>query len=94
MKTKEELNALKEEMENLSKKLRELTEEELAEVTGGFQEELLNIERQQLGNNQNLMNFTGQQSGSNQNLTNFGGGQSSGSNSVEGKLGSKLDLFA
>ena len=35
MKTKEELNALKEEVETLNKKLRELTEEELAEVTGG-----------------------------------------------------------
>ena len=36
MKTKEELNALKEEVETLSKKLAELTEEELKEVTGGF----------------------------------------------------------
>ena len=35
MKTKEELNALKEEVENLNEKLRELTEEELAEVCGG-----------------------------------------------------------
>ena len=35
MKTKEELNALKEEVEALSKKLHELTEEELAQVTGG-----------------------------------------------------------
>ena len=35
MKTKEELNALKEEVEALSKKLRELTEEELKQVTGG-----------------------------------------------------------
>ena len=35
MKTKEELNALKEEVENLSKKLAELTEEELAQVSGG-----------------------------------------------------------
>ena len=35
MKTKEELNALKEEVETLNKKLRELTEEELAQVTGG-----------------------------------------------------------
>ena len=35
MKTKEELNALKEEVETVSEKLRELTEEELAEVTGG-----------------------------------------------------------
>ncbi len=35
MKTKEELNALKKEVETLNKKLAELTEEELAEVTGG-----------------------------------------------------------
>ncbi len=36
MKTKEELNALKCEVEALSKKLAELNEEELAQVTGGF----------------------------------------------------------
>ena len=35
MKTKEELNALKEEVETLDKKLAELTEEELAQVSGG-----------------------------------------------------------
>ena len=35
MKTKEELNALKEEVETVNKKLHELTEEELAQVTGG-----------------------------------------------------------
>ena len=35
MKTKEELNALKEEGETLNKKLAELTEEELEQVTGG-----------------------------------------------------------
>ena len=35
MKTKEELNALKEEVETLNKKLDELTEEELAQVSGG-----------------------------------------------------------
>ena len=35
MKTKEELNALKNEVETLNKKLHELTDEELAEVTGG-----------------------------------------------------------
>ena len=35
MKTKEELNALKEEVETLNKKLADLTEEELAQVTGG-----------------------------------------------------------
>ena len=36
MKTPEELNALKEEVETLNKKLHELTEEELAQVTGGL----------------------------------------------------------
>ena len=35
MKTKEELNALKEEVETESKKPRKLTEEELAQVSGG-----------------------------------------------------------
>ena len=35
MKTKEELNALKEEVETVSKKLHELTEDELAQVSGG-----------------------------------------------------------
>ena len=35
MKTKQELNALKEEVETVSKKLHELTEEELAQVSGG-----------------------------------------------------------
>ena len=35
MKTPEELNALKEEVEVLNKKLRELTPEELVQVSGG-----------------------------------------------------------
>ena len=35
MKTQEELNALKEEVETLNKKLAELTDEELAQVVGG-----------------------------------------------------------
>ena len=35
MKTKEELDALKEEVAILNKKLNELTEEELAQVSGG-----------------------------------------------------------
>ena len=35
MKTKEELNALKKEVETVNKKLAELTEEELAQVSGG-----------------------------------------------------------
>ena len=36
MKTKEELNALKEEFKDLNKKLSELTDEELKEVAGGI----------------------------------------------------------
>ena len=36
MKTKEELNALKEEAETVSKKLQELSEDELEQVTGGM----------------------------------------------------------
>ena len=44
MKTKEELNALKEEVETLNKKLRELTEEELSQVTGGANEYLMLID--------------------------------------------------
>ena len=35
MKTQEELDALKEEFEALNKKLSELTDDELAQVTGG-----------------------------------------------------------
>ena len=35
MKTKEELNALKEEVETLNRKLHELSDEELAQVSGG-----------------------------------------------------------
>ena len=35
MKTPEELNALKEEIEAVNKKLAELTEEEFAQVSGG-----------------------------------------------------------
>ena len=35
MKSKEELNALKEEVKTLNRKLAELTEEELAQVAGG-----------------------------------------------------------
>ena len=44
MKTEEELNALKEEVETLNKKLAELTEEELAQVSGGVK---LDPERQE-----------------------------------------------
>ena len=36
MKTKEELNALKEEVEAVSRKLKELTKEELEQVVGGI----------------------------------------------------------
>ena len=35
-KKKEELNAIKEDVETVSKKLQELTEEELEQVTGGI----------------------------------------------------------
>ena len=35
MKSKEELNAIKEDVETLNNKLNELTEEELAQVSGG-----------------------------------------------------------
>ena len=35
MKTKEELNTLKEEVETINNKLKELTEEELEQVAGG-----------------------------------------------------------
>ena len=35
MKSKEELDALKEEVNNVNEKLQELTEEELAQVSGG-----------------------------------------------------------
>ena len=37
MKTNEEINALKEEVETVSKKLHELNEEELSQVSGGFE---------------------------------------------------------
>ena len=36
MKTKEELNALKEEVETVNKKLHDLTDEELEQVFGGW----------------------------------------------------------
>ena len=39
MKSKEELNALKEEVEIVSSKLQELTEDELLQVTGGISSE-------------------------------------------------------
>ena len=37
MKSKEELTALKEEVENVNRKLHELNEEELEQVNGGFE---------------------------------------------------------
>ena len=45
MKTPEELNALKEEVETVNRKLHELTDEELAQVSGGviIPESLINI---------------------------------------------------
>ena len=43
MKTKEELNALKKEVESLNKKLAELTDEELAEVSGGHALDILRM---------------------------------------------------
>ena len=42
MKTQEELNTIKEDIETLNNKLNELTEEELEQVTGG---EKLDLER-------------------------------------------------
>ncbi len=52
MKTKEELCVLKEEVETLNKKLAELTDEELKQVTGG-KEQLIGNE-----NNAAEVNFT------------------------------------
>ena len=47
MKTKEELNALKNEVEHVSKKLSALTEEELEQVTGGnIEQEIKNLATQ------------------------------------------------
>ena len=55
MKTKEELNALKKEVEALNKKLHELTDEELAEVSGGVGP-ILNLKFQRPG--QSIINVT------------------------------------
>ncbi len=41
MKSKEELNAIKEELDALNEKCRELTPEELAQVTGGFEQSIM-----------------------------------------------------
>lgn len=40
-KSKEELNKIKEEVEALNEKCRELTPEELKEVTGGFEQSIM-----------------------------------------------------
>lgn len=47
-KTKEELNKLKEEVESVTRKIRELTDEELEQVTGG---EWYSTEKDQDANN-------------------------------------------
>lgn len=59
MKTKAELNALKAEVENLTKKLGELTDDELAEVTGGviLREEPLDVDRLSADTNKNVTMF-------------------------------------
>ena len=56
MKTAEELNALKEEVETLNKKLADLTEEELAQVAGGIVPPALNIaaERESSGHDKSI----------------------------------------
>ena len=47
MKTKEELKALKEEVETVNRKLHELTDEELEQVTGGnIEQEIKNLAKQ------------------------------------------------
>ena len=49
MKTHEELNVLKEELEFVNRKLPALTEEELEQVTGGnIEQEIKNLARQHL----------------------------------------------
>ena len=47
MKTKEELKTLKEEVETVNRKLHELTDEELEQVTGGnIEQEIKNLAKQ------------------------------------------------
>ena len=47
VKTQEELNAIKEEVESMNKKLAELTEEELEQVAGGnIEQEIKNLAKQ------------------------------------------------
>ena len=45
MKTQEELNTLKEEIETVNRKFRELTDEELAQVSGGSSRFDLQLEK-------------------------------------------------
>ena len=53
MKSKEELNTLKEEFETLNQKLCELTDEELEQVTGGLSDDMANrVIRGDYGNGQ------------------------------------------
>ena len=49
MKTKEELNTIEEEVETLNNKLKELTEDDLAQVTGGVisPDSLINIRNEE-----------------------------------------------
>ena len=57
-KTQEELNTLKEEVETLNEKLTELTDEELAQVTGGLEYKIafrsIGVFVSQLGINKDL----------------------------------------
>ena len=59
MKTKEELNTLKEEVETVSKKLHELTDEELEQVSGGTQVGFVPIPCS-VGDSDARASFTGQ----------------------------------
>ena len=49
MKTKEELNVLKEESESVNEKLHELTEEELEQVSGGLAPDIESADRNSKG---------------------------------------------
>ena len=72
MKTKEELNALKEEVETLNKKLHELTDEELMQVSGGglVAENAAGTEKSRSGKD------TGKDPGKTENEKNTGGNTS------------------
>ena len=60
MKTKEELNALKEEVAALNKKLAELTEDELTQVTGGNWEEQFRQSYDELQHNLDVAAYLGE----------------------------------